>query len=324
MKRLLFLFVGFSFFGLSQSDWTKEDRSNLYDEYISKLTQYKSISNEQRESISLCCLESTTLKYSKKDFSSKIEIEIKRIHESIIGQCAKNIGVELQSSPIESTDKPVNSVPSDWTREDKLKLAKDFENFSIKYALTSEQQDILSLCYIQETVGSIKKNDYSEMIEIELNQHKERTINQCAKQKRIELIDAKAAKKESKSVLSKEFLLSTWKTDQEFSITFNENGTFIKTFKEDYWTPRVTKIEGNVVNGEWFIDEKGTLTLKEVWVELEYKLLTTKSNPSNETSKYNFVSYSNDFFKMELIEGKNPFGTSSNGAGLIIQANRVK
>ena len=81
----------------SQNDWTKTDRNNIYEEFISELQKYETVSDDQKESIGLCCLESITEKYSKSVYSNKIEVELKRIKESTIDQCTKNIGVELSS-----------------------------------------------------------------------------------------------------------------------------------------------------------------------------------------------------------------------------------
>ena len=77
------------------SNWTKDDRNNLYSDCMSYATKYKSISGEQKESICLCYLEETTKKYIKTDFEAKIDIEIKRIKEAQLTQCSKNIGVDL-------------------------------------------------------------------------------------------------------------------------------------------------------------------------------------------------------------------------------------
>jgi signal peptidase I len=85
--------------------WSKLDRNNIYEDCMSYLGKYRNISEEQKESISLCYLDEVTKKYTKQDFQSKIEIEIKRIKEAIINQCAKNLGIEL--SVEEKTNPPI-------------------------------------------------------------------------------------------------------------------------------------------------------------------------------------------------------------------------
>ncbi len=98
------------------ANWTKDDRNNLYSDCMSYATKYKSISSEQKESICLCYLEETTKKYIKSDFEAKIDIEIKRIKEAMLTQCAKNIGVELtldskqETVPSEKVIEPVNRL----------------------------------------------------------------------------------------------------------------------------------------------------------------------------------------------------------------------
>jgi hypothetical protein len=79
----------------SEAIWTKSDRENLYEDCLSYVMKYKSASQDQRESISLCYLEKITEKYGKNDFAAKIEIELKRIKESIITECSKNLGIAL-------------------------------------------------------------------------------------------------------------------------------------------------------------------------------------------------------------------------------------
>ena len=87
------------------ADWTKDDRNNVYEESMSALTTYSNITKEQKESISLCYLDAITEKYTKKDYQAKIEVEIKRIREATINQCAKNIGVELTSNEVKTETK---------------------------------------------------------------------------------------------------------------------------------------------------------------------------------------------------------------------------
>jgi hypothetical protein len=85
------------------SNWTKDDRNNLYSDCMSYSTKYKNLSGEQKESICLCYLEETTKKYIKTDFESKIDIEIKRIKDAMLTQCAKNLGLELNTQAKEES-----------------------------------------------------------------------------------------------------------------------------------------------------------------------------------------------------------------------------
>jgi hypothetical protein len=235
MKLILLLFFAVSFNCLSQNDWTKDDRNNLYEEYLGIITKYKNLTSEQKESIGLCCLDATTTKYTKKDFAAKIEIEIKRIQESVIGQCAKNIGVVLETSKIEP------------------------ENVKVS----------------------------------------------------------------SNNVFSKENLFGSWKTDQGTTITFNENGTFLKTFRDNILTTDYMYIENKRTSGDWFMDGSGILTLTEKWVEEEIKLLKTKLWNNSANGKFKFESLTKDFFKMTLIEGESCCNEANKPAISITQANKV-
>ena len=111
MKKfvLLISFIVSSLLSFSQSsEWTKDDRNNVYSEYLNALTKYKNVTNDQKESISLCCLDEVTKKYTKKEYQAKIDIEIKRIQEAMVNLCAKNIGVDLSkpNNEVEKVDKP--------------------------------------------------------------------------------------------------------------------------------------------------------------------------------------------------------------------------
>ncbi len=100
------------------TNWTKDDRNNLYSDCMSYTTKYKTITGEQKESICLCYLEETTKKYIKVDFESKIDIEIKRIKEAMLTHCAKNIGVEL------NTQEKEEILKEDVKENSKLEKAK--------------------------------------------------------------------------------------------------------------------------------------------------------------------------------------------------------
>ncbi len=99
-KIILTLFICTISAGVfSQTDtWTKADRNNLYEDCMSYITKYKNITNDQKESICLCYLEEVTKKYTKTDFQAKIDIELKRVKEAVISQCAKNLGIDLSTA----------------------------------------------------------------------------------------------------------------------------------------------------------------------------------------------------------------------------------
>jgi hypothetical protein len=88
--------------------WLKDDRNNIYNDCMSYLGKYPNINTEQRENLSLCYLDDITKKYTKVDFQSKIEIEIKKIRETTLTLCAKNLGLELTETKKET---PVSVEP---------------------------------------------------------------------------------------------------------------------------------------------------------------------------------------------------------------------
>lgn len=325
MRLFLLLFCVLSFNCLSQNDWTKDDRNNLYDEYLGILSKYKNLKGDQKESIGLCCLDATTIKYTKKDFASKIEIEIKRIQESIIGQCAKNIGVVLETNNMEVEEKAVVSSP-EWTKADKELLAKDFLQSIAKYEhLTNSQKEELSLCYISNTTSQITKKEYFDMIQIELRQLREISTAQCAKNNNINLENVQVV---TNNVVSKENLVGSWRTDKGTTITFNENGTFLKTFHENISIiegSTYMQIQGQTTSGDWFLDGSGFLTLTEKWVAVETKLII-KARLWNDSAngKFKIESLTKDFLKMSLIEGKSCCQEANKPTSSVTQANKVK
>lgn len=83
--------------------WGKSDRDNVYNDCMSYLgSNHKHLSNEQKETISLCFLDKTTSQYTKTNYQAKIEIELKRLRSATVGECAKTHGIEL-NAPVEAT-----------------------------------------------------------------------------------------------------------------------------------------------------------------------------------------------------------------------------
>lgn len=316
----------------SQNDWTKTDRNNLYEDLVSEISKYKMLSQEQKESIGLCCLETISSKYSKTEYSNKIDIELKRIKESSIDQCAKNIGLQLkvEETPIESQPtvevQPTAQINDDlWTKDDKSNLIKDVFKILESYEnLTEENKEIVALCVMDKTCEDITKTQYENMISLELNRYTVANIEKCAKLKTIDLNNTPIIETEV-NVLNRKSIIGTWKTDQNMTIIFNDDGTFLKTYNDIFTiAERFTNIENSTVTGDWFLDENGNLTLSENWIELDYKLLSTKRYSYSETGIYSFISFSEDYFKMSFISGVYCC-QDYNGARLkIMQATRIK
>lgn len=107
--------------------WGKSDRNLIYEECLAHLTtEYKSLSLEQRETMSLCYLNEITAKFNKNEYQSKIDAELRRIKSSTIIQCAKNIGAELNKK--EEEVEPVKVVENKATRQNLQGHWKDEES----------------------------------------------------------------------------------------------------------------------------------------------------------------------------------------------------
>ena len=94
--------------------WGKSDRDNVYNDCMSYLgSNYKHLKDEQKETISLCFLDKTTSQYTKTNYQTKIEIELKRLRSAAVEECAKTHGIEL-NAPVEAaaTTKPIIDGPT--------------------------------------------------------------------------------------------------------------------------------------------------------------------------------------------------------------------
>lgn len=115
------------------SSWAKSDRNLLYEECLAHLTtEYKSLSQEQRETMSLCFLDDITSKYTKDDYQAKIDAELRRIKSATILQCAKNIGADLnkpvEEKKVEKAPEPIKVVENKATRKNLEGHWKDEES----------------------------------------------------------------------------------------------------------------------------------------------------------------------------------------------------
>ena len=230
---LLICSINLSLF--AQSDvWTKADRTNLYDDCMSYVTKYKNTTNDQRESVSLCYIGEVTKKYTKADFQAMIDIEIKRIKEAVINQCAKNLGIDLNIEP-----------------------------------------------------------------------KKEEVV--------VEKKEVEAPKNISNNMPTKEVLVGKWKTAQNSIIEFKSDGTYYEKFLYRKITKDYNFVVDDVYTGDWFLDDKGVLTLALNWKE-DHGTFKEKIRNFTNTSTYKFTAISIDYIKYEdTTPGYEP-----------IQANRIK
>jgi len=109
-------------------DWSKSDRTNVFEECMSETSKYKNLTKEQQESLGMCYLDEVTNKYSKKEYEAKIEVEINRIKQATIGLCAKNLGLTLETTKketqeIKTPSRKVNE--GNFTRKDLVGIWQD-------------------------------------------------------------------------------------------------------------------------------------------------------------------------------------------------------
>lgn len=218
----------------SQSEaWTKTDRTNLYDDCMSTITKYKNTSNDQRESISLCYIGDITKKYSKSDFQAMIDIEIKRVKDAVINQCAKNLGIELN-----------------------LELKKE--------DVVVEKKEVEPV----KTTTSIN--------------------------------------------VTKDGLIGKWKSANNSIIEFRKDGSYSEKYANSYLVDNYPILD-NLKSGDWFLDDKNTLTIREN-CKTDRGIFKPKIQEYTDTNIYKFSSFTKDYIKYERVEpGFDP-----------IQCNRIE
>lgn len=126
---LIAIILLFNFKAIGQQNiWTKSDRSIIYEECLAETIKYKNLTNEQRETLSLCMLDEISNKYTKQEYFAKIEIEIVRLKQSILSLCSKNLGFSLDNKII-NVDVDANNTSKinegNFTRNDIIGIWRD-------------------------------------------------------------------------------------------------------------------------------------------------------------------------------------------------------
>jgi hypothetical protein len=232
--------------------WTKDARNMAYNELLNDLTTFKSLPQDQKESIALCGLDEITKKYSMAEYQAKIDIETRRIKSATIGICSKNLGISLEATIEKPADKQVDT----WSKESKSNVYNDAMNIFSKYELTQQQREALSLCYTDEITKNYSKIDLDNLIEAELKKVRNEYIKKCLDKNNITL------KKSSSDKLSIKGLAGCWQS-YDFSVCFYETGELEK---------RMDKGMFKKTKGKWFIEaDKILFILKDI--KEEYKVL---------------------------------------------------
>jgi hypothetical protein len=275
------------------------------------LSKYKSVSQEQRESIALCALESTTTKYVKTDFASKIDVELKRIYESQISQCSKNIGVDLTTNTYSEpeTYSQATNTTGDWTREDKQVLSKDFYIFMAQYPnITESQKEQLALCFVQKTTLLFSKGEYAKLIDLETKQHKLSCLQDCSKGTSIDLSKTVVAKQiiTEDMIYKKQDVVGSWMSEDDITYMFSDNNTVTLFHPENASINQngtLLYIRDDKSYGTYFVDEKGIVTYNLKVVMYEYKMFGKTQDYNIEKTYKMKISYTNgEYIKFKVIE----------------------
>ncbi|NCX94934.1 MAG: hypothetical protein EBX41_00745 [Chitinophagia bacterium] len=207
------------------ASWTKFDRDNIYSDVYAYLgTNYKQLTNDQRETISLCFLDEVTSKYTKESYQAKIEIELKRIRNSVIDQCAKNHGVNLTVAPEPKADTPKQAKV--WTKKGKDEMFNSWYAYLGKRwkQLTAEQKQTISLCAINELVSKYSYEEYANLMEAEKNKVLDAIQNSCISTNNIDT-GVQVVVDNSKPTMAN--LKGHWKDYEDFSeFWLNDGNSF--------------------------------------------------------------------------------------------------
>lgn len=104
---VLFFIFCIVFNSNAQNDnWLKTDNENLFSDCKSYTSKYTALTEEQRESLCMCYYKEINKKYSKSEYQAMLDIEVKRIREATISQCAKNSSYELSDKKEEAKADP--------------------------------------------------------------------------------------------------------------------------------------------------------------------------------------------------------------------------
>ena len=201
------------------------------------------------------------------------------------------------------------SQSSGWTKDDRNNIYDECMSYITKYRNTTvSQRESLALCYLDEVTTKYTKADFEAKIDVELKRIKDALITQCSKNLGIDLTidqvkqEPVIEKKEiatPKNIVSREGLVGKWKTTQNTVIEFKDGGVYLETLAS-----------GVQVTGDWFLDDKGVMTIN---TEYHYKSTFNKDKVDRYTNIYNFDSFSNDYIKY-----------TKEGVATTIQANRIK
>lgn len=170
----------------------------------------------------------------------------------------------------------------DWSKTDRNNVFEECMSATSKYKnISKEQQESLSLCFLEEITKQYSKKEYQAKIEVEINRIQQATISLCAKNIGVNI--EKTQKQEiTKSKINegnfkRKDIIGEWR-DENSKIFINEDATYL--IKWD---------TGKSVAGKWWINE-----VKDVILEGYSGLKITSINETE--FKYEQVSVTSTNF----------------------------
>jgi hypothetical protein len=120
--------------------WSKEGKSNVYNDAMNIFSKYE-LTQQQRESLSLCYTDELTKNYSKTDLDNLIEAELKKVRNEYIKKCLDKNNITLKKS---SSDKlSIKGLAGCWQSYD----------FSVCFYETGELEKRMDKGMFKKTKG---------------------------------------------------------------------------------------------------------------------------------------------------------------------------
>lgn len=251
-----------------ETSWSKDGRSIVYTEFSDAVSPYKNLSQEQKETLSLCCLDEITKQFDQKEYQSKLDIELRRIKSAIITQCGKKLGFDL------SIAQQSNDV-SDWNKESRSNLYNEALAVFNTYELSAHQREVLSLCFMNEISNNYSKSQLESMIEAEIKKVKNNAYNKCLDDNNIQLKSITSKKVDTKSISG------VWQS-YNFDIYFYDTGEYEKFM--DKGLHRKTK-------GKWFLEGTKIILVHDKTIKEEYEITNFSGDSMKFENKENNIEF---------------------------------
>ena len=109
---------------LLPADWTKSERTEVYESGKALLAKYPTLTEEQRKSVALEYMRVITSKYTKTEWRAMLDVELEHVQSTTIASVAKNVGVELPvtrdepKTGLRETSFSAASMEGTWTYEE--------------------------------------------------------------------------------------------------------------------------------------------------------------------------------------------------------------